>query len=154
MTMATLVTGAPCSGKNTYVSRCKQPGDLVIDFDALIMALGGDVSHNHPQLLKGYAFEARDAVIRRYIARRDTDIWVIGTAPRRRDRDKFIRRGFRVVTMEADMATCLQRARDERPVEWQEYVRRYFKQYEPPLTKDQVVSITETPPRASVSRRW
>ncbi len=151
---ATLVTGPPCSGKNTYVARCKQPGDLVVDFDALIMALGGDESHNHPGLLKGYAFEARDAVIRRWAYKRDTDVWVIGTCPRRSDREKFTRQGFRVVTMDADEKTCVQRARAERPVEWLEYVHRYFQQYEAPLDSEGVLSASDVPPIASVSRRW
>lgn len=152
--MATLVTGAPCSGKNTYVNRCRQPGDLVVDFDALIMAIGGDETHNHPQELKGYAFEARDAVIRRWAYRRDTDIWVIGTCPRRKDREKFTKLGFRVITMDASEKTCMTRARAERPLEWQEYVHRYFVQYEAPVETDHVLSAADVPPVASVSRRW
>lgn len=151
---ATLITGAPCSGKNTWVDRCRQPGDLVVDFDALILALGGDESHNHPQELKGYAFEARDAVIRRWAYKRDTDIWVIGTCPKRSDREKFTRQGFRVVTMDADEKTCMRRARAERPVAWQEYVHRYFQQYEAPLSPDDVLSAADVPPLSSVSRRW
>lgn len=126
----------------------------MVDFDALIMALGGDESHNHPQELKGYAFEARDAVIRRWTYKRDTDIWVIGTCPKRSDREKFTRQGFRVVTMDADEKTCMRRARAERPVAWQEYVHRYFIQYEAPLAAEDVLSAADVPPLSSVSRRW
>ena len=151
---ATLVCGPPCGGKNTYVDRCRQPGDLVVDFDALIRALGGDESHNHPTELKGYAFEARDAVIRRWVYKRDTDIWVIGTCPRRRDREKFTRQGFRVVTMDTDEKTCMIRARAERPYEWIEYVHRYFVQYEAPLDTESVLPASDAPPISAVSRRW
>ena len=126
----------------------------MVDFDALIMALGGDESHNHPQLLKGYAFEARDAVIRRWAYKRDTDIWVIGTCPRRSDREKFTKQGFRVVTMDTPKSVCMDRARAERPGEWQEYVHRYFVQYEEPVGAEHVLPSTTLPPVASVSRRW
>ena len=152
--VATLVTGAPCSGKSTYVDRCRQPGDLVVCFDQLIMALGGDEDHHHPGLLKGYAFEARDAVVRRWVYKRDIPLWVINTAPRRRDREKYIKIGFRVVTMDADEKTCMARARAERPADWLEYVHRYFEQYEPPLTTDPVTASSDARPLASVSRRW
>jgi hypothetical protein len=126
----------------------------VVCFDQIIMAIGGDESHNHPESLKKYAFEARDAVVRRWTGKRDVDIWVIGTCPKRSDRDKFVKWGFRVVTMDADEKTCIRRAREERPSAWAEYVHRYFRQYEPPLSTDEVLSASDVPPLASLSRRW
>lgn len=131
--MMALVAGPPCSGKNRYVDEHRRPGDLVIDFDALITALGGSGSHDQPEQLKRYAFEARDAVMAAYELRRDVDVWVILGAPRRRDRDKFLRRGYRVVVLDTDMDTCLARARAERPPEWQDYVRNWFSRFEPDL---------------------
>lgn len=38
--MLTVVTGPPCGGKTTYVEEQRQPGDLVLDLDALAHSMG------------------------------------------------------------------------------------------------------------------
>lgn len=54
--MLTIVTGPPCAGKTTYVSEHAQPGDIIIDFDALAQALGSPPHH----------YSAAQAAITRY----------------------------------------------------------------------------------------
>lgn len=149
---ATLVAGPPCSGKNYYVAHHKDTGDLVVDFDALMYAVGGDDYYSHPAALKRYVYEARDAVLRTWLGRKDVDLWVVLGAPKRADREWYARRGFRVVVMDADRATCLRRARLERPRLWQQYVANYFTAFEAPPVTDPVPA--GAPPLASVSRRW
>jgi len=85
-TNITLVTGPPCSGKTTYVQQHMQPGDLVIDYDALAVALGSPDTHDHPKQLVPYIMQARDAVIDRI--QRDRTLkqaWLIRTRPRPSD---------------------------------------------------------------------
>lgn len=155
---ATLVTGSPCSGKNTYVSQHARPGDLVVDYDAIMIALSGHPSHQHEESLKRYVYEARDAVVRTWMKRRDVSIWVINSAPKRSLREHYRRQGFDVVTMSATLETCLSRARAERPRAWQDYVRRYFREYEPDVSPayalaEELVDALKAP-EAENSRRW
>jgi len=156
--IATLVTGAPCSGKNTYVDQNKQPGDLVVDYDAIMAVLSGHDVHQHSAAIRSYAYDARDAVIKRWMRKRDLSIWVINSAPKRSMREYYRGQGFVVVTMDAGLETCLARARAERPAAWQEYVRRYFREYEPDpspayeLAEELVDALK--PPGTENSRRW
>jgi len=155
---ATLITGSPCSGKNTYVSQHARPGDLIVDYDAIMMALSGHDSHQHSAALKGYVYDARDAVIKRWMRKRDIPIWVINSAPKRSLREHYRRQGFTVVTMDASLETCLSRARAERPRTWQDYVRRYFREYEPDVSPayelaEELVDALKAP-EAENSRRW
>jgi predicted kinase len=155
---ATLVTGAPCSGKNTYVAQHIQPGDLLVDYDAIMSALSGHDSHQHSAALKRYVYDARNAVVKTWMKRRDVPVWVINSAPKRSLREHYRNQGFDVVTMSAGLETCLARARAERPPAWQEYVRRYFREYEP--DRSPVYALAEElvdalrPPETENSRRW
>ena len=125
----TLVWGPPCAGKNTYVREHAARGDLVVDFDALITALGGAGSHDQPAGLVPFAFEAANAVLRR-VADSKGDVgrvWVIRSAPRRVDR-----KGFDVrVCLLPPKQVCLERAVRERPASWVGYIEKWFKTFEP-----------------------
>lgn len=46
--MLTIVTGAPGSGKTTWVENQRQPGDLVFDMDAVAAALFGMPKYPRP----------------------------------------------------------------------------------------------------------
>lgn len=127
----TLVYGPPCAGKNTHVTQHASPGDLVVDFDAIITALGGTGGHDQPEQLRPFAFDCVDAVMRRlasgdHIAER---AWVIQTAPTRAQRAPF-RRG-ELVGLIPDKAVCVERARRERPKEWLGYIDNWYARYEP-----------------------
>ena len=43
--MIHVITGAPCSGKSTYIKEHKGKGDLVVDYDEIAFCLGSDESH-------------------------------------------------------------------------------------------------------------
>lgn len=130
------------------------PGDLVIDYDALMAALSGQDVHDHEAALKPYVYEARDRVLRKWELSKDVDLWLIYGAPKRADRDRYARHGFRVVIMDTDERTCMRRARDERPEGWWKFVHRWFRDYEPPLTTDQIERASDEPAPPHVSRRW
>lgn len=151
---AYLVAGPPCSGKNHYVRTHMAPGDLVVDYDAIMAALSGQDVHDHLRELKPYVYEARDRVLAKWMTRKDVDLWLIYGAPKRSDREYYARRGFRVIIMDTDERTCLRRARDERPGDWWKFVHRWFRDYEPPLSSEQVQEASAEPAPAHVSRRW
>lgn len=63
--MLTVVIGPPAAGKSTWVLERAKPGDIVIDFDRLAVALsatGGD-PHDHPPAVAAVTRAARTAAI-------------------------------------------------------------------------------------------
>jgi hypothetical protein len=64
-TRITLVYGPPASGKSTLVNERKQPGDLVVDYDAIAESLGSDTSHGHSDAINDAASSARNALLRK-----------------------------------------------------------------------------------------
>src|ERR1019366_10572036 len=59
-----LVTGAPCSGKSSYVEMMRGDADLVVDLDAFQCALGSKRAHGHRKKLLQFALAMRRAVLR------------------------------------------------------------------------------------------
>ena len=123
------VCGPPCSGKNAYVAKNRKPGDMVVDYDALMAAISGQPEHEHVEAIKGFVFDARDAITDR-IWKRGTPpgvtAWVIHTAPDPALRADYARRGATVVLLDPGMDVCLARAAAERPTEWQRYIREWY----------------------------
>ncbi|MEV0843622.1 AAA family ATPase [Actinocatenispora sera] len=106
----TLVCGPPCAGKTTYVGRHAEPGDLVVDWDALAGALGSPRTHEHPPALRPFVAAARDAVVDRLA--RPTDIgraWIIATAPTEAERSRWP--ADEVVILATAEDVCARRAR-------------------------------------------
>lgn len=73
-----VIYGPPAAGKSTYIAEHKREGDIVIDMDALCVALGSPDSHKHPDHLKAIAGAARAIAIRKTIER-GVDGWVVDT---------------------------------------------------------------------------
>lgn len=139
----TLVCGAPCAGKNTYVQANARPGDLVVDFDAIIGALGGAGAHDQPETLKPFAFDARDAALARlwqgqHEVRR---AWVILSAPTERERRPFRVQGCRIVMLVADRETLCERAATGRPQGWAGYIDNWLTEHDR-NDVDQIIDTT------------
>lgn len=137
----TLVCGPPCAGKNTYVRAHAAPSDLVVDLDALLVALGAPGSHDHPPALMPFAFEARDAVVQRLFSGRHRvgAAWVIASAPTRRHRLPYHDAGHRVVLCDPGRDVAEERAGRERPAPWLDYIDTWYAAYEPDF-RDQIVA--------------
>jgi len=127
----TLVWGPPCAGKNTYVDRHRKPGDMIVDFDAIIEALGAAGGHDQPAALRPFTFDCLDAVMARLASGNHivTRAWVILSAPAIADRDPF--RGGKVVGLVPGIDVCKARAKAERPEAWLGYIDNWFAKYEP-----------------------
>lgn len=74
---ATVITGPAGSGKTTLVNDLKRWGDLVMDVDALFVAMSGLPWNEKPKQLLPYVVAARDAVLATLARRRDVAAWVI-----------------------------------------------------------------------------
>jgi hypothetical protein len=119
--MLTIVTGPPCAGKTTHVRQHALPGDIVIDFDALAVALGSPVSHGHGDQLCAVAREARNAAINAAICQhhRGHRVWIIDTAPSAIRLKWYRSEGGRPVKLMADRSELHRRAdADGRPPSW------------------------------------
>lgn len=127
----TVVAGAPGSGKTTYVREHKQPGDLVIDMDAIAVALGSDVDHDHDGRLLPFAFAARDAVIDRLGRPNDLRaVWIIRGAPTFAERHQWWQ--AKVVVIAPPIDEAKRRAREAgRPASWDRLIDEWWAQYEP-----------------------
>lgn len=138
----TVVAGAPCAGKNSYVREHAGPLDLIVDYDALATALQvAGLSHGHVDAHKVFVWEARDAVLERLRlgGHGVRHAWVIASAPKRKDRERLRHRyGAEVVVVMSPEEVCLRRAMNERPADWCGYVRSWFRDYEPD-PRDEVV---------------
>lgn len=131
----TLIAGPPCGGKSTYLLKHAAPGDLVVDYDALAVALQpAGTSHGHVEAHKYFIWEARDAVLERLRlgSHGVRNAWVIASAPKRKDRERYRHRyGARVVVVMSPEEVCLRRAMGERPDDWYAHARGWFDSYEP-----------------------
>jgi hypothetical protein len=119
--MLTVVTGAPCSGKTTYVRQHAHPGDVIVDFDAIAQALGSQVEHGHGNAHWKVAIEARDAAITAAVGchEKGARAWIIDSRPTQAKRDWYRRHGGRIVDLAADAAELHRRADAAgRPQSW------------------------------------
>lgn len=119
-----LVTGPPCSGKSTYVQQYMVIGDLVIDYDALAVALGSPDSHDHPESLRP-ALKKIWLEAKRVAESFNGRAWIIQGFPHPEDEA----RSTQVVRLDTPLDTCRARAKESRPHHWQALIDQWEAQY-------------------------
>lgn len=83
-TRIALIVGPPGAGKTTWVAENKNHGDLVIDYDAIAVALGSNDSSEHHDALHGATMAARNGVLTK-LRQGKIDVarcWLISANPR------------------------------------------------------------------------
>lgn len=132
MTKVYLVTGAPCSGKSTYVRLNMSKGDLVYDLDELAKALSYGELHNNNPLLIDYALDIRELILNKLEIEQDINAaWIITTNPKHILKANYFI-DFEIVEMSTSEQECLKRlkedpdGRDEK--ETKKVIKKYFKQ--------------------------
>lgn len=113
-----VVLGPPASGKTTWVQDRAHPGDIIIDYDRLALALTAPTapSHNHPRHLAQTTWRARQAAINEALKHcQHTDVYIIHSQPRRDALAKYLAAGAQLHTIDPGEEIVLQRCRDQRP---------------------------------------
>ncbi len=134
-----IITGAPCSGKSTFVRERMQEGDIVLDIDDIWQTLSGMPRYKKPNSIKPMVFAARDAVKEKIIMRAGSwrNAFIIESLPlatdRKREAERYKAHNCEIITMEASREECLSRlyvmpnGRDIKAYE--EYINNYFDEY-------------------------
>jgi len=101
--MLYVVIGPPAGGKSTWVLDRARPGDIVIDFDRMAVALtgpGGD-PHDHPGPVMVVVRAARTAAIEAAIKQaKATDVYLIHSSPGQARMAEYRALGAEVVTID------------------------------------------------------
>jgi predicted kinase len=107
----TVITGPPCSGKTTYLREHAKPGDIVIDFDALAVALGSTSPHDHDPRLREVTAAAWSAAVDRltngYPGAR---AWIVDSRPTRTRQSAYQQARAKTVRLDASPAELHRRA--------------------------------------------
>lgn len=113
----TIISGAPGSGKSTYVQEHKNSGDLVLDMDILVSAIQGSTDP-HPcyDSVMDVALAVREVIYEK-IQRRE-GAWnqafvITSSADRTYVRRLAQRLGGKIVQMSATQTDCLERIRND-----------------------------------------
>lgn len=131
LAMLHIVTGAPCSGKSTYVREHAQAGDVIVDFDLIAQALGSDTPHASDGAIRAATFAARTALINHLVDAKNVEAWIIHTSPCKWQLDAYEKAVAEIIELDTDLETCLQRAReDNRPEGTEDAIRAYFAEHE------------------------
>lgn len=89
--MLTIVTGAPGSGKTTYVQRHAKPGDIIIDFDLMAEAFGSPVGHGHNASITDVTIAAWHAAVNQAVHchRLGSRVWIVDMRPPKTRRQMY-----------------------------------------------------------------
>lgn len=134
-----LVTGAPCSGKTSFVKDRVESNDIVLDIDDVWQMVSGLPRYEKPNAVKPIVFAIRDQV--KDMIAKGAGTWrnayVIGSLPspldRKREADRYKAHNVEIVTMEATEGECLDRlhrqpnGRDVRAYEG--FIKEYFQRF-------------------------
>ena len=123
------VPDPPCAGKTTYVAQRRGAADLIVDMDALRVALGSTVAHDADDPRLAFALAARDGILRRIREPHDVPaVWIVACAPRRWQRD--IVPDAAVVVLDTSADECHRRADIDRPSLWHQLIDEWFRAFE------------------------
>lgn len=104
-----LVYGPPCAGKSTHVREHAAPGDLILDYDALLGALSGQPRDmGIERALRPCVMAAMNSALKEWRRRGTADCWLIRTMPSASDG-----LGAELVRLDPGEAVCMARAAEQ-----------------------------------------
>lgn len=133
--MLYVITGPPAAGKTTWVRSRAKPTDIVIDLDALAVALSGPGadSHNYGREIREVAYSARTAALNKALERMDrmkgTDVYLIHSMPKEQHLARYAHYGAKIVTVDPGEQTVRERARALRGPTIGAAITRWYKQH-------------------------
>ena len=125
--MIHVVSGPPCGGKSTYVGSHAQPGDLIVDYDKIALALGAEESHGAEGIVKQAAFSARDGAIQTAVENPSAESWIIHTSLTDEQKKKYEKADAEFIKIDPGYDECMARARrDGRPERTLDAIEQYY----------------------------
>lgn len=125
--MIHIISGPPCAGKSTYTWHQAREGDLVIDYDLIVQALGCRNSHAAEGLIKQAGFDAREGAINTALKNPDEESWIIHTSPSEEHMKMYEAAGAEFITLDPGYEVCMQRAReDKRPQQTIDGIEKWY----------------------------
>jgi hypothetical protein len=143
----TVITGPPAAGKTTWALARAKPGDIVIDYDRLAVALTaeGSDTHNHGRLIKRVTYKAWRAAIREAIDLADRcDVYLIHAIPDPDALARYTQAGADIVTIDPGCDAVMARIAGQRPADVARAAERWYATTQ--------AHTTRTTPQAS--RQW
>ncbi len=133
----TIVGGPPGAGKSTYVAAQFKPGDILVDVDALFVALSGlPMYDSRRTVLLPFVFEARHAILLRLS--RTSQVrraWIVTTeSDARKLRSMSDDLGAALVVLAVPANECIARIaadarRDDSGVDWGAIIERWWREW-------------------------
>lgn len=155
--MLYVITGPPAAGKTTWVRDHAGPRDIVIDYDALAVALSGPGAdtHDHRRTIQIIARAARRAALNealRHLAR--ADVYLIHTQPSPATLDRYRSHGARIITIDPGRDVVMERCRTMRTRDALRVAERWYARLTDPV--EHAIDSSDAPPPANLptSRRW
>lgn len=125
--MIHVVSGPPCGGKSTYVGSHAQPGDLIVDYDKIALALGAEESHGAEGIVKQAAFSARDGAIQTAVENPSAESWIIHTSLTDDQKKRYEKADAEFIKIDPGYDECMARARrDGRPERTLDAIEQYY----------------------------
>jgi hypothetical protein len=109
----TIVIGPPCSGKSTVVEKKKRVGDVVIDYDAIALAVGSSTPHDATGSIRKVALAARWGAINKVLSGIEDNAFILHTRPSLEQLQKYTVMGSKFLVVDPGKEVCLARARAE-----------------------------------------
>ena len=125
----TVVYGPPGSGKTTWVKQNAKHGDLIVDFDALFVALSGRASHDKPSNLFPFVIAARLAVEAQLATYPTQRAFVIYSLLTNEVRKRYEDAGAEIRLVYADKETCARRCSDRAETIWRSVLDEWFNRH-------------------------
>lgn len=134
-----IITGAPCSGKTSFVKERLQANDLILDIDDIWEMVSGQPRYVKPNSLKPIVFQLRDDF--KGMISRGTGTWrnayIIESLPspsdRNREADRYRAFNVEIITMDTSEAECIQRLHNDpkgRNVkDYEGYIKDYYARF-------------------------
>ncbi|MBP7212743.1 MAG: ATP-dependent Clp protease proteolytic subunit [Anaerolineaceae bacterium] len=126
--MRTVVWGAPCSGKSSYVSENAKSGDVVHDFDRLYSAVSGLPLYERNEALSPYVWDLTDEVYQGIEDHSELDAWIINSSVDKSKAEDLAKRfDAELVVLEVSREETHKRCNEDgRPEEWHDVIDEWF----------------------------
>ncbi|AIJ26371.1 AAA family ATPase [Amycolatopsis methanolica] len=156
MRTVVLIAGPPCAGKSTLAQALANPGDLVLDRDAIAQRLGSPVRWGHDEVIAQRAEQVMLDEIARIARAEAITAYVVRSVPAPAQRLALAHqlRATAVHVLNPGAAECMRRAHaDARPEGTAAAIRSWYARYRPcAVDADPGPAAATTPVRTS--RTW